>query len=390
MDNIAIVITKLNGGGAERCASNLSVELSKKYNVFLIAFDGRNITYPYKGTLIDLKIADSGNSFTRAVNVLRRASAVRKIKKKYNIKCSISLLDGPNIVNVLSKCGEKTIVSVRNRLSSENVGALRKKLIVFSSMHSDLTVCLSKMVEKDMKEYFGIPENKLTCIYNHVDSELLKSLAQSSEKPEFIKEGRRYIVTMGRLNTQKGQWHLIRLFKRVSEVFKDTDLIILGEGELKEALRNLSCELGIKDRVIFTGYIKNPHSVFKYCDVFAFPSLFEGLGNVLLEALAFGMPIVSADCIAGPREILAPETDLNSEIKKAEYDDFGVLTPKFDKGGFNSQDPISDSENEMAEAIINLLSNDKLRENYKIKAVKRAEFFNKESVTGQWCKVISE
>ena len=82
MENIAIIITKLNGGGAERCASNLSVELSRKYNVFLIVFDGRNITYPYKGTLIDLKIADSGNFFTRSVNVLRRASAVRKIKKK--------------------------------------------------------------------------------------------------------------------------------------------------------------------------------------------------------------------------------------------------------------------------------------------------------------------
>lgn len=390
MENIAIIITKLNGGGAERCASNLSVELSRKYNVFLIVFDGRNITYPYKGTLIDLKIADSGNFFTRSVNVLRRASAVRKIKKKYNIKCSISLLDGPNIVNVLSKRGEKTIVSIRNKLSSENVGALRKKLIVFSSMHSDLTVCLSKMVEKDMKEYFGIPENKLTCIYNHVDSELLKSLAQSSEKPDFIKEGRRYIATMGRLNMQKGQWHLIRLFKKVSETFKDTDLIILGEGELKEKLQNLASELGIKDRVIFTGYIKNPHSVLKYCDVFAFPSLFEGLGNVLLEALAFGMPIVSTDCIAGPREILAPQTDLNSKIKKAEYDEFGVLTPEFDKGEFNSLDPLTDSENAMAEAILNLLSDDKLRESYKSKAVKRADFFNKESVIGQWCKVISE
>lgn len=390
MENIAIIITKLNGGGAERCASNLSVELSRKYNVFLIVFDGRNITYPYKGTFIDLKIADSGNFFKRSVNVLRRASAVRKIKKKYNIKCSISLLDGPNIVNVLSKRGEKTIVSIRNRLSSENVGALRKKLIVFSSLHSDLTVCLSKMVEKDMKEYFGIPENKFTCIYNHVDSELLKSLAQSSEKPDFIKEGRRYIATMGRLNMQKGQWHLIRLFKKVSEVCKDTDLIILGEGELKEKLQNLASELGIKDRVIFTGYIKNPHSVLKYCDVFAFPSLFEGLGNVLLEALAFGMPIVSADCIAGPREILAPQTDLNSKIKKAEYEEFGVLTPEFDKGEFNSLDPLTDSENEMAEAIINLLSDDKLRESYKSKAVKRADFFNKESVIGQWCKVISE
>ena len=54
MDSIAIIITKLNGGGAERTASNLSIELSKRYNVYLIVFDGTNISYPYKGTLIDL------------------------------------------------------------------------------------------------------------------------------------------------------------------------------------------------------------------------------------------------------------------------------------------------------------------------------------------------
>ena len=148
MDNIAIIITKLNGGGAERCASNLSVELSKKYNVYLIVFDGSNITYPYAGTLINLDIVDSHNTFSRIINVIKRVHAIKKIKRDNHIKCSVSLLDGPNIVNVLSKGKEKVIVSVRNRLSGENVGRLRRKLIQLCSKYSDITVALSKMVKK--------------------------------------------------------------------------------------------------------------------------------------------------------------------------------------------------------------------------------------------------
>lgn len=78
MDTIAIIITKLNGGGAERCASNLSIELSKIYNVILIVFDGRNITYPYEGTLIDLHIKDSNNFIEKVINVIKRVRLVKK------------------------------------------------------------------------------------------------------------------------------------------------------------------------------------------------------------------------------------------------------------------------------------------------------------------------
>ena len=157
MKNIAIIITKLNGGGAERCASNLSIELSKKYNVKLIVFDATNITYPYGGELIDLNIANSDGMLSKAINVIKRVKKVREIKKKYKIDCAISLLDGPNIVNVLSSRGERTIVSVRNMLSHEPVSALRKKLIRFTSVHSDVTVSLSEMVKYDLVKYFDIP-----------------------------------------------------------------------------------------------------------------------------------------------------------------------------------------------------------------------------------------
>lgn len=388
MENIAIIITKLNGGGAERCASNLSIELSKKYNVFLMVFDCSNITYPYKGKLIDLNVKSTENFVLRFINVFRRAHKVRKLKKHFNIKCSISLLDGPNIVNVMSKVEEKTIVSIRNRLSSENVNKFRRKMIQYTSNKADRTVCLSKMVLKDMEEEFGIPRQKLCVIYNHVDSELLHSLSNDCDKPRFISEKNSYIVTMGRLNQQKGQWHLIRAFKEVTNVIPNIRLVIIGEGDLKEKLEDLAKRLKIDDKVIFTGYIKNPHNILRYSEMFVFPSLFEGLGNVLLEALAFNLPIVSTDCIAGPREILSPKSDLNTIISEVEYAEYGVLTPVCDKEHFDSYSELTHEEKCMANAIIRLHEDDDMRTRYKQKACERVKDFDKEIILKQWSKII--
>lgn len=384
MDNIAIIITKLNGGGAERCASNLSIELSKRYNVILIVFDGRNITYPYGGTLIDLHIKDSNSLGERVANVLKRVRLVKQIKKQYKIKCSISLLDGPNLVNTMSQIGERTIVSIRNRLSSESVGKLRRKLIRYSSMNSDLTVCLSKMVAKDMEEVFNIPKQKLCTIYNHVDGELLHSLVADCEKPTFIQEGKKYITTMGRLNHQKGQWHLLRAFKKVSEKIPDMNLIIMGEGELLQDLQKLAKELNIADKVIFTGYLKNPHNILRYSEMFVFSSLFEGLGNVLLEALAFNMPIISTDCVAGPREILAPGTNLNRVVYVIEYAKYGVLTPVLDDGHFEANSELTNAENKLSDAIIKLHFDNELRSKYNRNSTERIKYFEKNNIMNQW------
>lgn len=388
MDNIAIIITKLNGGGAERCASNLSIELSKRYNVILIVFDGRNITYPYGGTLIDLHIKDSNSLGERVTNVLKRVRLVKQIKKQYKIKCSISLLDGPNLVNTMSQIGERTIVSIRNRLSSEPVGKLRRKLIRYSSMKSDLTVCLSKMVAKDMEEFFNIPKQKLCTIYNHVDGELLHSLVADCEKPAFIQEGKKYITTMGRLSHQKGQWHLLRAFKKVSEKIPDMNLIIMGEGELLQDLQNLAKELNIAEKVIFTGYLKNPHNILQYSEMFVFPSLFEGLGNVLLEALAFNMPVISTDCVAGPREILAPGTNLNRVLDDIEYAKYGILTPVLDGGHFEGKSELTNAENKLSEAIIKLHYDNELRSEYSKSTAECIKYFEKNNIMNQWCVCI--
>ncbi len=388
MKNIAIIITKLNGGGAERCASNLSIELSKKYNVKLIVFDATNITYPYDGELIDLNVKDSRGMLNKVIGVFKRVKKVRVIKKKHKIDCAISLLDGPNIVNVLSSCGEKTIVSVRNMLSHEPMSALRKKLIKYASIHSDTTVSLSEMVKYDLVNYFGISKDKITTIYNHCDAELLRKLSEDSPSDIKIDPNKINFVTMGRLNKQKGQWHLIRAFQNVLEEIPNAHLYIMGEGELEQQLKNLISELHLENSITMTGYIKNPHGLYNQCEIFVFPSLFEGLGNVLLEALAFDMPIISSDCEAGPREILAPNTDLQTKATNMELAEYGVLVPVCDGEHCNSTDPLTKQEKCMANAMIYLHRNTEIRNAYQNKAKDRMKMFDKQLIMREWEKVI--
>lgn len=388
MDNILILITKLNGGGAERCASNLSLELSKKYNIILVVFDGSNITYPYGGKLIDLGIEKNDNFLKKVINVFKRIKTLKKIKKQYNIKCSISLLDGPNIVNVLSRKKDKVIVSVRNKLSSEKMNFFRKKIIYYCSKKADKTVALSEMVKRDLIQNFNIEENKIMVIYNHCDSNLLHKLSEGMEKPGFVQRGEIYISTIGRLNMQKGQWHLIRAFKKVTEKIPNAKLIIIGEGELEFKLKRLVNDLGMKKNIIFTGFIKNPHNILKYCEMFVFSSIFEGLGNVLLEALAFNVPIISTDCEAGPREILAPKSELSSNARDIEYEEYGILVPKLNYDNFNSYDKITKEEQIMANAIIKLHEDEELRKKYINLSKERINDFSVEKIIAEWEKCI--
>ena len=100
--HVAIIIQKLNGGGAERTASNLSIFLSEYCDVHLIVFDGRDLAYPYAGVLHDLQLPAINGMKNKVINLFKRVRMVKKLKDEYQIDHSISLMDGANLVNVLS------------------------------------------------------------------------------------------------------------------------------------------------------------------------------------------------------------------------------------------------------------------------------------------------
>lgn len=392
MKNVAIIIQKLNGGGAERTASNLSLSLKDHYNVHLIVFDGRDITYPYEGTLHDLQLPPVKGKVNKILNMRKRIRAVKKILKKEKIDCAISLMDGANMVNVMAKGKNKAITSVRIQMSkSDDTGTkkaanLRNKMMRHIGKKSDYVVALSKGVEDDLHLNYGIPREKLVTVYNPCDCTKLKSLA---EKNTIQLPRGNALATMGRLTEQKGQWHLIRALKLVKEQIPDVKLYVLGEGELREPLEKLVTDLDLTENVKLLGFIEAPHACYRYCDCFVFPSLFEGLGNVLLEAMAFDMPCIASDCYSGPREILAPGTDMKEKMDELEFAEYGILTSVCSTGGsFNAEDPLSKEEKQLAEAVIMMLKDEKLRQKYAEKSRQRIQDFSPEKIAQDWIQVI--
>lgn len=392
MKNISIIVQKLNGGGAERCAANLSLELSKYYNVKLIVFDNSNQVYRHGGELIDLGLPPRSGVHGKIVNVIKRIICLKKIKKSMNIECSISLLAGANLVNVLSRYKDKVIISERNLTSFFETSFISKLQVKLLANSADKVVALSNKVKKDLIENFNISESKIITIYNSCDYNRLKNPSKRAQEIlQSLNSNYKYITTVGRLTEQKSQCNLIKSFKLINDKIPESRLLILGEGELEGDLKNLAKSLNLDKYIIFPGYVKDPHAIIEKCDIFAFTSIVEGLGNVLLEALACSKVIVSSDCDAGPREILAPNTDIDIKTDKIEFGEYGVLVPTFTKEESNfDKDDFNKKHQIIADAIIDLLLDDSKKNYYENQAKKRIEDFTPINISNCWKKVIEE
>jgi len=137
------------------------------------------------------------------------------------------------------------------------------------------------------------------------------------------------------------------------------------------------------------GYKKNPFKYIGRSTIFAFPSLFEGFPNALCEAMACGVPVISSDCKSGPREILAPDTDIEQQVKGIEYAKHGILLPVCDGNYYDAEMPLTSEERLLQRTIIKILSNKKMKEEYKTKSKEGVNRFQSDIVIKQWEKLIS-
>ncbi len=396
MDKKIMIISRaLSHGGAERVATNLATYLSNYYEVLLVVLDGSRNTYGSTVETIDLGLP-RGRKGLRINWYKKLIQEVFRLKKERGITHTISFLSEPDLANVITKTDSKAIISIRNKQSAlvkGNVKKIRDKML-FS--HADSIVALSEMVKYDLVKNYGVNKDKVHVIYNPCDKErvegkLIEDVFTDKEKEIFLSSDN-IVVTAGRLSTQKSQWHLIRCFSKVVKEIPNAKLLVLGEGDKEEYLKKLIEDLELRDNIFLLGYKSNPYPYLKKANLFAFSSLFEGLGNILLEAMACETPIVSTDCDSGPRELLAPETNIEETGKadKVIYGEYGVLTPVFDGVEYDAKHPLTKEELMYAEVLINLLNDRELLERYKEKSTMRGTHFSTDEIVNQWIDVIKD
>ena len=226
----------------------------------------------------------------------------------------LSFLNYPNFVLLLvapyTRSDTRFIVNVRNHITTSSRYGKSKwmrsmpKLIRRFFPRADCVVGPSHGVVDDVREITGLPANRFRVIVNPVYRPEITDL--SMEPPGhrwFADSDIPVIIAAGKLKPQKDYSTLLQAFARVRE-HRPARLSILGRGALRAALEAQADALGVSADLDMPGHVKNPYAFFRNAAVFVLSSAWEGLPNVLIEAMACGCPVVSTDCPSGPVEIL--------------------------------------------------------------------------------------
>lgn len=340
--------------------------------------------------MIDLNTKQTNNVLKKVKNVWIRFKKIKQIKKKYKIDCSISFLTGPNLLNVLTKNKDKTIISIRNNLKKKNFSKIVEWINKFTCKKADHIITVSKQMEQDLIKEYSILKNKITTIYNVCDiKEIEEKKQEEIEKKDIFGSGP-VIITLGRLIHQKAHWHLIRSFSKVVEKFPKAKLIILGRGELETYLSMLIKQLGLEKNVIILEFQKNPYPYLDHSDIFILPSLFEGMSNAILDAIACELPIIVSDCKYGNKEIVCEDWEKIKKIEVVQEEEYGILIPTCDGKHYTAKEELTKEEKEMAKAMLSLLEHPEKYQKYKEASKKRKNDFGIENYVKEWINKIEE
>jgi len=304
---ISLFIPTLEGAGAEKVVLTLANGfVSKGYQVDLIVIKLEGAfskEIDFNVNVINLNCKRIFLSLFPLIKYLRLS----------NPDILLSSLTHVNIISIiaslLSRVKTKIIV-IEHSLKTKLFKNLTFKnkildllmLFTYSKAHS--VVSVSKDVAKNISVRSGIELSKIHIIHNPIYSNSI--LIKSKEKlnhPWFLDDQPPVILSVGRLTEEKNFSLLIRAFANVRKKH-NVRLLILGEGKLREQLTLLASQLSIEKDFSMPGFVDNPYAYMSKASLFVMSSDYEGFGNVLVEAMACGTPIISTNCPGGPVEIL--------------------------------------------------------------------------------------
>jgi glycosyltransferase involved in cell wall biosynthesis len=276
-----------------------------------------------------------------------------------------SVLRYANLVTLLAHrvAGSRAaiLVNEQNLPSAEFAlfGAARVKGWFLRQLYpwADVVTAISRGIANELTSHYGLAEDKVQVIPNPVDVDRIASLGEAELEDPWFHSGLPVVVAAGRLHPQKGFGYLIRAFAIVRNTLP-CKLVILGEGPQRRDLEQLIAELGLSAEIALPGFQQNPYKYMVRASLFVLSSLYEGFGNVLVEALALGTPVVSTACPVGPDEIIT-------------HRDTGLLVPPAD-------------EQALAEAMIEVLQDSELQSRLSANGPRRADDFAQQHIVSQY------
>jgi glycosyltransferase involved in cell wall biosynthesis len=360
---LLIFIHSLATGGAERVTVNLANLWSERgWDLAIVTVTGADQDFYelHSGVRrislnMDMK---SSNPVMAIMNNFRRLYAVRKLLKTESPDVALAMMSTANILLSLASLGTGITVIGSERIYPPRLPIGR----VWSWLRQMSYPLLNAVVAQTSGSAEWLRTNTRVHRVSVIPNPVVYPLANHEPRvsPEKFKTDcdEHLLLSVGRLVPQKGFDRLLHAFAKLSPLFPDWYLVIVGEGDCRDEFENMVLELDIEEKVYFPGAVGNIGEWYKYADIYVMTSLFEGFPNTLAEAMAHGLPVVSVDCETGPRDIIRHEVD-------------GLLVPQNDQSA-------------LIDAVAELMSDSILRNRYAERCIDVRERFSLSRIAKMW------
>lgn len=360
---LLVFIYSLGGGGAERVTAHLANYWAEKgWEVTIVTLAPQNEdSYSLSAAVrhIELDLAgESGNNLIGLGRNLRRVLALRRILRRIRPDIAMGVMAHASVLLALASCGLKNISSLgleRIYPPQYPLGFLWERLR--SYCYARLTAVAVQSSEGAVWLKTHTHAKQVAVIPNSVQWPLPSQLPRLDIRDGYP-PGKKMLLAAGRLASQKQFDLLVSSFQSLASLHPDWTLVILGEGPLRPALEVQVSAAGLAQRVFLPGRAGNMGDWYERADLFVLSSRFEGFPNALVEAMAYGLPVVSFDCDTGPRDIIRHKVD-------------GLLVPPGSEAG-------------LTQALDQLMGDESLRQNFARKAMDVRERFSEERITDMW------
>lgn len=292
---IVFCIDSLNKGGAERVLSNLVNYLCAENDIYIITTSSIKSNYSIDKR-VTVKSLDNDNKVNKITKNYIRIKNLKKIMKTIHPDLIITFMPPQSfrVLSIKKRLDCPVVVSIRNDPNQEY--AKLKNKIAMKILYRKADGFIFQTY--DAKKYFSKNiQKKSAIIPNPINSDFLLS-------KRFTGNRNKEIVCVGRLEKQKNYIFMLDTYKELLKIRKDYKLVIYGEGSLREELQNYIDNNGMKDNVLLKGQIDNVKERIQTASIYVLPSLYEGMPNALMEAMALGIPCISTDCPCGGPKFL--------------------------------------------------------------------------------------
>lgn len=376
--NIAILIPSLGGGGAERVAAIIGEYYSERGDniYYFVGNSGLRKRYDVKGKIVNTGIHNSFDGIADSLSSLvKSARTMREYKKRYQIHAALSFMEEYNFINILSKGAERVICSqcAIPSLRPELTGLLYNKYVVGRVYNrADYVVVLSSYSARELVQGCHVKRERIVKIPNPV---ILEKTDHAEKEWPY---GEHTVICVGRYVEVKQQDIAIKAFSRVAERVADAKMIICGEGSQKRYLENLIKALHLQKKIYLLGFQSDITYFYEHAKVFLLTSANEAFGNVIVEAMAAGLPVISFNAPGGPLEILGCK---NKVVDKTEYAEYGIVTPLMYS---NKGIMVTEQEKKLGDVVADLLIDERMRNHYTTRSKIRAKHYAYKKIMKKW------